>query len=333
MRNFFLILILVAAGAGTFYYFKEPEQFSRLAGGLIPRPAATASAPATSETAPAPVAAPAPIPEPPKWAPPAVLPAEPNWTWTTPDKAYENVVVTKIEADRVTIRHSGGMAVIQTWMLPDDIRQRLNYDPAAAAAAPALRQEPQPGSDTAAAPADSTPAAADGPPSVYKDALTQARLTGKPILLHFDGSTYCPPCQWFDKEVASTPAFQNYLKANFVALTLDYTKDPPTTDPVKVAVSEKYHIDGFPTFLVIDGHEKELGRFSGYGTGLGERWVEDQLNAIVNKPTSGGSLGGSVDVAPQSSTLDAPVNTAPKIAPLDSPTSPAIEPTPSKTSL
>jgi hypothetical protein len=87
-------------------------------------PAAPAPASATDS---APVAIQAP------WAPPDVMPAQPNWTWTTSDgKSYQNVVVTKVEPDTVTISHSLGVAHIPINLLPPDIQKKLNYDPQAA---------------------------------------------------------------------------------------------------------------------------------------------------------------------------------------------------------
>jgi len=82
-------------------------------------------------------AATAPQPETKPWAPSAVMPSQPNWTWNTLDgNAYENVVVTKIEPDTVTITHSLGVAHIPMNLLPRDIQKQLNYDPHAAPQSP-----------------------------------------------------------------------------------------------------------------------------------------------------------------------------------------------------
>jgi hypothetical protein len=75
------------------------------------------------------------------WVPPAAMPAQPNWTWKTVDgKTYENVVVTGIEPDAVTISHSLGVAHISTDLLPPDIQKMVNYDPEAAASVRAENQ-------------------------------------------------------------------------------------------------------------------------------------------------------------------------------------------------
>jgi hypothetical protein len=79
--------------------------------------------------APAPAPAPTPAPAAPKpWTAPDVMPAQPNWTWTTTDgRTYQNVVVTKMEADSVTITHSLGVAHIQVFFLPPELKKQLNY--------------------------------------------------------------------------------------------------------------------------------------------------------------------------------------------------------------
>jgi hypothetical protein len=108
---------------------------------VVPAPPAPTAQSVPVASAPTPVAAvtPPPTPAPPPvkaWAPPDVMPAQPNWTWQTSDgQTYQNVVVTKIEPETVTITHSMGVAHISMSLLPPDIQKQLNYDPVAAAAA------------------------------------------------------------------------------------------------------------------------------------------------------------------------------------------------------
>jgi len=101
---------------------------------VVPTPAASPVAPATVAAPPTSVPAATPSPDATKpWSPPDVTPSQPNWTWITLDgKTYQNVVVTKIEADTVTITHSMGVAHIPISLLPPDIQKQLNYDPHAA---------------------------------------------------------------------------------------------------------------------------------------------------------------------------------------------------------
>jgi hypothetical protein len=102
-----------------------------------PPPPVTTAPASSSVPNPVPASTPAPAARSPDavkpWAPPDVMPAQPNWTWQTSDGAtYQNVVVTKIEPDTVTIMHSMGVAHIPILLLPPDIQKQLNYDPHAA---------------------------------------------------------------------------------------------------------------------------------------------------------------------------------------------------------
>jgi hypothetical protein len=73
---------------------------------------------------------------------PNPLPARANWTWTTAEgKTYQNVVITKVEPDCVTILDSEGGARVETSQLPVDVQQMLNYDPESAADAEIQRGE------------------------------------------------------------------------------------------------------------------------------------------------------------------------------------------------
>ena len=104
-----------------------------------PAPAAPES-PAPTAVAP-PSASPSPAPFQP-WTPPAVLPAQPDWIWTTSDGTiYQQVVITKLGPETVSITHAMGVAHdIPLSNLPPDVQKKLNYDPAQAAAARAERK-------------------------------------------------------------------------------------------------------------------------------------------------------------------------------------------------
>lgn len=67
--------------------------------------------------------------------PPDPLPAQANWTWTVLGRDYRNVVVTKVEADTVSIMYDGGMGRINQSDLTPELQKMMNYDPQAAALA------------------------------------------------------------------------------------------------------------------------------------------------------------------------------------------------------
>ena len=81
------------------------------------------------------------------FVPPNPLPAQTAWVWTTSDgRTFRNVVVEKVEADRVTIFHDQGSAVVDIALLPDEIQGKLNYDSQLAAQVSAARSAAATGS-------------------------------------------------------------------------------------------------------------------------------------------------------------------------------------------
>jgi hypothetical protein len=79
-------------------------------------------------------------PNPPAFVTPNPLPAHPHWTWDVGNREFTNVVVTRVDADLVTIVADSGVAQIDIALLPDEIRRELNYDSALANQAAAARK-------------------------------------------------------------------------------------------------------------------------------------------------------------------------------------------------
>jgi thiol:disulfide interchange protein len=182
----------------------------------------------------------------------------------------------------VTITHADGAALVPIWTLPVDIQKQLNYNPAASAAANAKRPkiaQDSPSAEPATAPAPQVPYETTD----YPAALSAARSSGKRVLLHFTGSDWCYYCKMLDQEVLSRPDFRHYVSTNYILVTLDYPHDAPISDSLKeqnAELAQKYRVDGFPTLLVIDSSEKELGRMSGYSPGSGPDAVISELNSF-----------------------------------------------------
>jgi len=67
--------------------------------------------------------------------------------WTVNGKTYNNVTVSKVDADRVHITYDGGIGAILLSDLPPDLQKKFNYDPNAAAAATAAEKAREQASD------------------------------------------------------------------------------------------------------------------------------------------------------------------------------------------
>ena len=103
----------------------------------------------------------------------------------------------------------------------------------------------------------------------YKKAQEDAKAGKKLMLLEFTGSDWCGWCMKLDKEVFSTPEFQNYASRNLILVKLDFPRKRPQTEALKKQneqLAQKYGIQGFPTIIVLNGQGEKLGEL-GYMEG------------------------------------------------------------------
>ena len=101
-------------------------------------------------------------------------------------------------------------------------------------------------------------------------AQAQAKKENKQVLLDFTGSDWCGWCIKFNKEVLSTPEFAEYAAKNLVLVEVDFPRKKEQSAELKKANSalgSKYKADGYPTFVVLNKHGKEIGRQEGYSAG------------------------------------------------------------------
>jgi thioredoxin-related protein len=121
----------------------------------------------------------------------------------------------------------------------------------------------------------------------YNQALSEAKRTGRPMILHFTGSDWCPNCKAFDQEVGSTDSYGLFARSNFITVTLDVPHQvTASTSELQgtsaVALAYKYRPQGFPTLVVVNSSERELGRVTGYNPGTGAQSVIEQLEPFAN---------------------------------------------------
>lgn len=118
--------------------------------------------------------------------------------------------------------------------------------------------------------------------SQYDEALAQSKATSKPIVLFFTGSDWCGWCHKLEKEVLNTSEFADLAGNEFVFVTLDFPlykpTDPKTTEQNK-KLQKKYDVKGFPTLVIIDKNEQQIGSV-GYRPGGAKAYAE-YLNKMV----------------------------------------------------
>jgi len=70
-----------------------------------------------------------------------------------------------------------------------------------------------------------------------------------------------------DKEVLSKPEFKEYASKNLVLVEIDFPRRKPQSSDLQkqnMELAQQYQIEGFPTFVVLDGGGKPVWRFDGY---------------------------------------------------------------------
>jgi thiol-disulfide isomerase/thioredoxin len=95
----------------------------------------------------------------------------------------------------------------------------------------------------------------------FEEAKKIALKEGKPILLDFTGSDWCPPCKALHKNVFSTEEFAKEAAGKYVLVELDFPRTKQIAPEVKAQNSElqkKYAITGFPTVLLVDAKTGEV---------------------------------------------------------------------------
>ena len=99
----------------------------------------------------------------------------------------------------------------------------------------------------------------------FEKAKNLAQKKDNHIVLVFQGSDWCAPCIKLDREVWSTPEFQDLAKDHFVMLKADFPRKQKNRLPEAQAehnkmLASKYNPNGyFPFVVVLDASGKMLG--------------------------------------------------------------------------
>ena len=111
-------------------------------------------------------------------------------------------------------------------------------------------------------------------------AIDESKLSGKPLLVEFVGSDWCPWCIKLHEEVFSQPEFQRWAIQTVVLLTVDFPTFRVQSNELRhqnAALAKKYDIPGYPTVLFLDpdGHEWQI-RLHGRRC-KAARWIADEV--------------------------------------------------------
>jgi nucleoredoxin len=242
------------------------------------------------------------------WTPPAVMPAQSNWTWTTSDgTTYQDVVVTKIEPTTVTITHSLGVAHIPISSLPADIQKKLNYDPAAASQIATLVEDKLVSSD-------GTAFASPAQPIQY--------------YIFYYSARWCPPChaytpelvKWYSQFQPAHPNFELIFVSEDTseAEMLAYMKEMAVPWPAmrfdQLAHAgdfqgpgvERYAGNVIPFLALVDASGKLLAKSYESGDMVSPTPVMDKIALLTAGALPTGEITKAPSAAPSAITATAP---------------------------
>jgi thiol-disulfide isomerase/thioredoxin len=193
---------------------------------------------------------------------------------------YTNVVITSVTASDINFIHAAGAANARISDLSPELQKHFHYNAKQAAAAeqklasdnakyheqllqhPAVKPP-----DMTRAPVASAPGGEALWRTDYPGALQQAKSDPKLVLLDFTGSDWCGWCIKFQRDVLSTPKFGAYANKNLELVKVDFPRHSTQSEELKhsnTALGKQFNVDGLPTFVLVNGDGKELGRQVGY---------------------------------------------------------------------
>jgi thiol-disulfide isomerase/thioredoxin len=115
---------------------------------------------------------------------------------------------------------------------------------------------------------------------------------GKPVLVDFTGSDWCPPCKALHKNVFMSAEFAAEA-SKYVLVELDYprtTPQPPELKAKNRELQQQFGITGFPTVLLIDAKSGDVfGKTVGFGGDSAKAYLS-KLAAFKNTPEGRASL-------------------------------------------
>ena len=118
----------------------------------------------------------------------------------------------------------------------------------------------------------------------FKKASSDARASGKYIMLDFSGSDWCGWCIKLEKEVFSQGAFKYFAEKELVCVLVDFPRKKKQTGEQKQQnrdLATKYGIRGYPTIIILSPDGELVGK-SGYLRGGSKNYVL-HLNEIIER--------------------------------------------------
>ena len=103
----------------------------------------------------------------------------------------------------------------------------------------------------------------------FESSMVRAKQENKKLILVFQGSDWCGTCIKLDKQVWSTPEFEEYAKQNYVLVKADFPRSKKNKLSAELeaknnALAEKYNKQGSFPMVVIFNSQGEVIGVTGY---------------------------------------------------------------------
>ena len=113
----------------------------------------------------------------------------------------------------------------------------------------------------------------------FEAAKVLAARTQRPLLLNFTGSDWCAWCKLMDRQVFSLDDWRNYAKDHWVLVWIDFPRDsrlvPETFAPRNQALSRRFEVRGYPTYVLLDPDgQTVLGRTGASASHTPESFIQ-----------------------------------------------------------
>jgi len=196
-------------------------------------------------------------------------------------QVYSNATVFKVTDTDIYFSSRQGLGNVKLKDLAPEWQKHFRYDPAKAVAVEQKQAAAtaQYHSQIINQPSDSGAELSWGVD--LPTALNRAHSENKTVLLDFTGSDWCGWCMKFDDEVLSTSRFANYASRQLVLVEVDFPHVKAQSDALKrdnAELQQRFHVDGYPTFVLLNSDGKELGRQVGYRPGGPNAFIAELEN-------------------------------------------------------
>ncbi len=129
--------------------------------------------------------------------------------------------------------------------------------------------------------------------SSLEDARVEADATGRPILVNFTGSDWCPACMQLRSSALNSPLFQRFVEKRVVLLEVDFPRGrrlPAAQQQANETLASKYGVRAFPTLLLIGANGRTIDNVPAYPSA--PQLIAALTQTLATVPTAVNRTGG-----------------------------------------